>query len=136
MFINTEDLILRGPPITSCLKYKTIYFCFGCAGCTLLPGVFSSCSEGSYSLVAWASHCGGCSLGHPGFRSCGSWAPEHRLYSCGAQALVAPWHVGSSRIRIKLVSSAFQCGLSTTGCPGKSSILFKNENLNPTKSNI
>ena len=30
---------------------------------------------------------------------CGSWALEHRLHSCGAQALVAPRHVGSSRTR-------------------------------------
>ena len=31
--------------------------------------------------------------------SCGSWALEHRLSRCGAQALVALWHVESSQIR-------------------------------------
>ena len=47
MFINTKDLILRGPPITSCLKYKTIYFRFGCAECTLLPGVSLAAVRGA-----------------------------------------------------------------------------------------
>ena len=34
-----------------------------------------------------------------GLSSCGSWAPERRLSSCGARGLVAPPHVGSSWTR-------------------------------------
>ena len=60
----------------------------------------------------WASHCSGFSccgartLGAQasvvaacGFSSCGSRALERRLSSCGAQGLVALWHVGSSWTR-------------------------------------
>ena len=54
----------------------------------------SSCSEQGLlsSHRAEASHCGGFSccrmhpLGCSGFSSCGSWALEHRLNSCGAWA--------------------------------------------------
>ena len=45
MFINTKDLILKGPRITSFLKCKIICLFFGCAGCTVLQGLFSICSE-------------------------------------------------------------------------------------------
>ena len=34
-----------------------------------------------------------------GFRGCGSWLPEHRLSSYGAQAVLLRWHVGSSQFR-------------------------------------
>ena len=36
---------------------------------------------------------------HTGFSSCGSWALEHRINSCGQDAYVAPWHVGISQTR-------------------------------------
>ena len=54
-----------------------IVACLGCAGSSLLHGVFSS-----FGLQA--SHCSGFScgaraLGCVGFRSCSSWALEHRL---------------------------------------------------------
>ena len=74
---------------------KYIYlFIFGCAGSSLLGGLFSSCGkQGSLSSCGvWAFHCSGfscCAAQSPGcvgFSSCGCWAPELRLESCGAQA--------------------------------------------------
>ena len=71
---------------------------FGCAGHLLLPRLFSGCG-------AWASHwgdfscCGAQALGHADFSSWGSGALEHRLSTCGPQALVALWHVRSSWAR-------------------------------------
>ena len=69
-------------------------FIFGCAGSAFLLWFFSSCREQDLlsSCGAQTSHCSGWSccraraLGHPGSSSCGSWALEHRLNSCGAWA--------------------------------------------------
>ena len=47
---------------------------------------------GAQALGAWASVVAACRLS-----SRGLWAPEDRIRSCGACALVAPWHVESSR---------------------------------------
>ena len=66
-------------------------FIFGCAGSLLLLGFFSSCSEGKL-LCSCGAHTFRCSgffyrrawaLGYAGVSSCGSWALEHRLSSCG-----------------------------------------------------
>ena len=67
-------------------------FIFGCAGFSLLCGLFSNCGEWGLlsSCGAEASYCDGFScwgaqaLGHTGFSSCGLWALEHRLNNCGA----------------------------------------------------
>ena len=48
-----------------------IIFIFDCAGSSLLRGLFSIEVQ---------------ALGHTGFSSCSSWALEHRLNSCDAQA--------------------------------------------------
>ena len=69
-------------------------FIFGCAGSSLLCGLFPSCGEQGLlsNCSMWASHCGGFSgcraqtLGHKGFISCGSQALEHSLTSCGTWA--------------------------------------------------
>ena len=55
---------------------------------------FSRCGEQGLLFVcgAWASRCSGVSC-------CAARALERRLSSCGAQGLVAPRHVGSSRTR-------------------------------------
>ena len=79
--------------------YIYIWFIFisGCAGSLLLCGLFSSCSKWEIlsSCRAQASHCGGSSccgalaLGHTGhtdLSSCGTWALEHKLHSCGSRA--------------------------------------------------
>ena len=80
-------------------KNKFIYFIFDCVGSSLLHVGFSLvAASGGYSLL-WcvASHCGGFSRARAlgvrasvvvarGLSSCGSWALEHRLSSCGARA--------------------------------------------------
>ena len=50
-------------------------------------------------LIGVTSCCGAQALGPAGFNSRGSGALEHRLSTCGPQALVALWHVRSSWAR-------------------------------------
>ena len=72
--------------------YNFYLFIFGCAGSSLMRGLFSSCGE--QELVSncggQASHCSGSScwslLRHAGFSRCGSQTLEHRLSSCGVWA--------------------------------------------------
>ena len=67
---------------------------FGCAGSSLLLGLFPSCGEQELlsSCDVPASYCGGFSccgawaLGCLGFSSCSSWVLEQRLSTFGAQA--------------------------------------------------
>ena len=81
---------------SSCFSFSNIYnffkFPFGSAGSLLLHRLFSSCG-------AWASHCGGFSCF--GAQALKLWLVDsvvvaRRLWST---SLVAPWHMGSSRIR-------------------------------------
>ena len=60
---------------------------------------------------------------HMGFSSCGSWALERRLSSCGAwvQLLCGMW--GLPRPGIEPVSPALAGGFLTTAPPGKSLLL-------------
>ena len=80
-------------------------FLFGCAGPSLLSGLFSGSG-------APPSHCGGFSCGRAlglwllGFSSHSTWAHQLQLLGSRAQAqklwhmgLVAPWHLESSWIR-------------------------------------
>jgi len=54
-----------------------------------------------------------------GSRSCGSWALEHRLSSCGTQAEL-PWDIRDlPRSGIEAVSPALAGGFSISGPPGK-----------------
>ena len=91
-----------------CLAYffKLYLLIFGHAGSWLPHRLFSSCGDQGLlsSCNVQPSHCGGLSclraqaLRHAGFSSCGSQAPEQsRQLWC--IDLVAPGHVGSSRIR-------------------------------------
>ena len=78
---------------------KFIYiFIFGCVVFWLLRGFFSSCGERRLLLCAgfslrlllflWSTgyrHAGSVVVAH-GLSSCGSWALERRLSSCGARA--------------------------------------------------
>ena len=74
-------------------------FIYGCAGSSLLHGLFSSCCERALGLFSscrvQASHCSGFSchgawargaqavvVAAHGLSSCGSWVLEHRLNSC------------------------------------------------------
>ena len=67
---------------------------FGCVGSSFLRAGFSlvAASGGSSSLrcagfaLQWLLLLQSTGSRRPGFRSCGSWALERRLSSCGAQA--------------------------------------------------
>ena len=82
-------LIRQDPSVIS--PPQVFLFVFGCAGSSLLCGLFYSCSHWEHcSLVtALVSHYNGFSccrtqaLGSMGFSNCRVWALEHRLSSCG-----------------------------------------------------
>ena len=60
------------------------------------------------------------------FSGCGAWASHYGAFSCcGSQALLAPWHVGSSLIRDQPVSLALAGRFLTIGPPGDSWHIFK-----------
>ena len=61
---------------------------------------------------------------HTGFSSCGSWALERRLSSCGAQAelLRSTWDLPGPGL--EPVSSALAGGFLTTAPPGKPITFF------------
>ena len=86
------------------------YFLFAVRG--LLLAMTSLVSEHELQSV-WAEAVA-CGLG-----SCGSWALEHRLNSCGAQAqlLLSMWDL--SRSGIEPMSPALAGGFFTTESPGK-----------------
>ena len=82
---------------------KIILFIFGCAGSSLLPGLFSSCCEWGLlsSCGAWASYgCGfsccrarlqgmwASAVAAHGLSSGGSWTLEHRLNICGTRLIL------------------------------------------------
>ena len=87
-----------GKPVHLSVLLKNIFihlFIFGCAGSSLLHGLFSSCNEQGllFSYSAQASHCRAWALGRVGFSGCGTWdqqlwllGSEHRFNSCDAWA--------------------------------------------------
>ena len=98
---------------------------FDCVGSSLLGGLFSTYGKQGLlsSCGVRASHCTAFSgrrrdLVRAGFSSCGSWALEHRLSSCGS-GLVALWHVGSSQTRNRTPDSCIGRRFFTTELPGK-----------------
>ena len=54
--------------------FLSLFFICGCAGSSLLCGLFSSCGEQGLLSYGWAQ-----ALGHTGFRSCRSWTLEDSL---------------------------------------------------------
>ena len=80
--------------LTVSFYIEKIFIYFGCAGSSLLHGLFSSCSEQGLlsGCSVWVSHCGGFScckawaLRHTGISSWNSQALEHKLNSYGAWA--------------------------------------------------
>ena len=75
--------------------FNTVFVYFlGCAGSSLLHGLFSSCSKRGLlsrcGVLAFHgcgfSYCRAWTLGHSGFSSCGSWAQELRLPGSRVQA--------------------------------------------------
>ena len=81
-------------------------------------GPLSSCGAGASPAEASL-------IGGVGFSSCGSWALEHRLSSCGTQAelLCGRWHLPGSGI--EPVSLALASEFFATEPPGKFSSTFK-----------
>ena len=77
-----------------CAFFKKKKFIYDCAGSSLLHRLYSSCSKQGLlsSCSVQASQCNDFSryrawaLGHVGLSSCGTWALEYRLNSCGVQA--------------------------------------------------
>ena len=101
------------------------WFIFGCAGSSLLHGLFSSCGERGLLSSVLASHCHGFSccrpqiLGRMSFSSYGSWAVEtgsaataHK-FSCSMACGDFP------RSGIKSMSPTLSGGFFTTQQPGK-----------------
>ena len=97
------------------------------AACLLLHGLYSSFGEQGLlsSCSVQASHCGGFSccraqaLGHSGFCSCGTWAIECRLNSCGAWAQLFHSMRDYPGLGIKPMSLALAGGFFATEQPGK-----------------
>ena len=83
----SEDRLPLKQIVNGGSKFILFYF-FGCAGSWLLHRLFSGCdAQGSFLAGMRASHRAGTqALGHEGFSTCRSRAPEHRLSSCGSQA--------------------------------------------------
>ena len=114
-------------------------FIFGCIGSSLLHmdflqlwrvGATLPCSMQA-SHCSGISHCGAQALGMwasvvvaHGLSSCGSWAPERRLSSCGARAqlLHGMWDLAGPGL--EPVSPALAGGCPTTAPPGKSPHTF------------
>ena len=110
-------------------------FIFGCVGSSLLCVGFLQLRRAGATLCcgAWASHCSGFSccraqaLGTQasvvvthGLRSCGLWALERRLSSCGAWAQLLHGIWGLPRPGLEPMSPELAGGFLTTVPPGKS----------------
>ena len=121
---------------------KFIYlFIFGCVGSSLLcVQAFSSCSEWGLLFVAVrrlliavasliAEHVQASVVVAYGLSSCGSWALERRLSSCGARAQLFSDMWDLPRPGLEPVSPALAGGFLTTAPPGKphtSPLMFLN----------
>ena len=104
---------------------KCVYFCGG--GSFVLHQLFSSCHQwgcSSLLVMRWLLLLQGPGSGACGLTGCCLWEPEHRLGSCGTQALLfhgiwdPPWS------GIEPVSPAFAGGFFTTEPPGKPSLVL------------
>ena len=106
----------------------------GCAGSSVLRGLFSSCSGRRLlsSCGVWGSHrggflyCGARAAGSAAFSNCNSQALWHRLI-VAEHRLSAPWHVGSSwtRDQTRLLHwQADSLPLSHQGSPWKFSFMI------------
>ena len=124
---------------TNTYKWLFYLFIFGCVGSSLLRVGFLQLWQAGATLhcSAQASHCGGFSccraralgvqasvVAARGLSSCGSWAPEHRLRSGGAQIqlLRSMWDL--PRPRLEPVSPALAGGFLTTAPARKSHGFF------------
>ena len=76
-------------------------------------------------LQSTASRCSGSVVVARGLSSCGSWAPEHRLSSCGTRAslLHGMWDLPGPGL--EPMSPALAGGFLTAAPPGKPQVLLK-----------
>ena len=123
------------------LKKKIYAFIFGCAGSSLLRGLFSSCHEQGLlcNCYTQASHCSGLSCGRAqtpgtlasaatarGLSSCGSQALEHRLSSCSARVWLLHSMYDPPGSGIEPVSPALAGRFFITEPSGKPHFILKN----------
>ena len=104
---------------------KFIYF-LAVLGLHCCARAFSSCGKWpcvGFSLW-WLLLLWNMGSRHVGFSSCGLWALEHRLSSCGTRAslLHGMWNLPGPRL--EPVSPAWAGGFLTTAPPGKPSFLI------------
>ena len=110
--------------------FLSIYFIFGCAGSSLLRGLFSSCCRRGLlpSCNIRAFRCSGLSgcrawaPGHSGFSGFGSGALEHWFNSCGTRAQLLCSMRDLPRSGTKPASPTLAGG--TTEPPGKPCFCF------------
>lgn len=98
-----------------------------CAGSSLVHRLVSSGEQGILpSCGAWVSHRRGFSpaRGSGGFSSGGTWAPQHRLDSCGARAQLLCYMWDLLRSGIKLMSPTMRGEFFTSELPGKALLVF------------
>ena len=111
------------PPTVHQTLFKKI-FIYGCAGSSLLPGLFSLLLSGG----AWASHscgfscCRAQALACMGLSHCGSRAPEHRPQQLWRMGLAALRPVGSPGIEPMSPTSAGR--FFATELPGKPCLIL------------
>ena len=100
---------------------KLYLFIFGCARSSLPLRLFSSCSLVAVCglLICSGFSCGAWALEWVGFSSCGSWAPEHKLNSCGARSWLPLGMLDLPGPKIEPVSPELAGGFSTTEPLGK-----------------
>ena len=90
-----------------------------------LVGAGRGCSPVAVpGLLAETSPRGARALGHAGFSSCGSWALEPGLRSCGAPAQLLRGMWGLPKPGLKPVCPALTGGFFTTEPPGKPCVWF------------
>ena len=128
----SKDCILCDTNYIIFFFFKFYLLIFGCAGSSLLLGLFSRRREQGllFSCGAQPSHCSGFSccgsraLELAGFSSCGSQAIEHRLGTCGAWAQFPCGTRDLPGSGIKPVSPALAGRFFTTMPAGKPYITF------------
>ena len=113
------------------LKKYFYLFIFGCAGSSLLWGLFSSCAERGllFSYGGWATHCVASSICRAqtrcaGFSSCGSQALEHRLSNGGTRAYLLCGMWDPPEPGIEPLSPSLAETFFTTEPPGKPQDIF------------
>ena len=113
------------------LFFNLIYLFLAALGLCYCARAFSSCGERGLLfvavcglLIAVASFVAEHRLQAPGFRSCGAWAVERRLSSCGTQAqlLRGMWDLPGPGL--EPMSPALAGRFLTTAPPGKPFFMF------------